>query len=248
MSVSDPARITAVSAKAPIGDLGGAWMASDAEEQALLDAGLVDWQLYFLGRHGVLGDVDPDVILAAAFVFPTDHFRREWRAARAVMSPDEGLRRYLALCHLWGREKLAGFTGLQRLTQLGQKVIDSSDIVGLPLFAGWRAVPLPSDPSERAAQVLQVLREHRGACHGVALAALQLDPLIAILANQGGAENAVEYGWEPPFPSVTEADRTLRARVEELTDDLVAGAYGGLTVGEQTELVDLLNAAHDHAF
>lgn len=242
------ARATAVAAKGPIGDLGGAWMSSDAEEQVLADAGLVDWQLYFLGRHGVLGDVDPDVILAAAFVFPADHLRREWTAARAVMTPAEGLRRYLALCHLWGREKLAGFAHAERLAVLGQRVIDASDVVGLPLFAGWRAVPMPSDPAEQCAQVLQVLREHRGACHGVALAALQLDPLVAILANQGGEENATEYGWQPPFPEVTEADRELRDRVEVLTDDLVAVAYGGLSAGEQAELLELLGAAHANAF
>lgn len=242
------ARTTAVAAKGPIGDLGGAWMSSEAEEQALAEAGLVDWQLYFLGRHGVLGDVDPDVILAAAFVFPADHLRREWTAARAVMTPDEGLRRYLALCHLWGREKLAGFDHLNRLTELGQKVIDASGVVGLPLFAGWRAVPLPADPAERCAQVMQVLREHRGACHGVALAACQMHPLVAILTNQGGEENADEYGWKPPFPVITDADRELRERAEELTDDLVAEAYQGLTDAEQTELLDLLRAAHTHAF
>lgn len=69
MTASQHARASAVAAKAPIGDLGGSWMMSDAEEQATTDAGMVDWQLYFLGRHGVLGDVDTDVILAAAFFF-----------------------------------------------------------------------------------------------------------------------------------------------------------------------------------
>ncbi len=252
MTASQQARATAVAAKGPIGDLGGNWMIGEAEEQATADAGMVEWQLYFLGRHGVLGDVDTDVILAAAFFFPADHLRREWGIARALMTPAEGLSRYLAVCHQWGRDRLAGLMGADRLAELGQKVIDSSDIVGLPLFAGWRAVPLPdAGPAfgaERCAQVLQVLREHRGACHGVALVALQLDPLIAILANQGGEQNAREYGWEPPFPEVTDADRALRARVEELTDDLAAVAYDGLTASEQTELVDLLQAAHVYAF
>jgi hypothetical protein len=252
MTASQQATTTAVAAKGPIGDLGGNWMLGEAEEQATADAGMVEWQLYFLGRHGVLGDVDPDVILAAAFFFPADHLRREWGIARALMTPAEGLRRYLAVCHRWGRDRLAGFADADRLSELGLKVIDSSNALGLPLFAGWRAVPLP-DPGpvsgdERCAQVMQVLREHRGACHGVALAALQLDPLMAILANQGGEENAREYGWEPPFPQVTDADRALRGRVEELTDDLAAVAYDGLTVSEQAELVDLLRAAHAHAF
>jgi hypothetical protein len=251
MTASHEARATAVAAKGPIGDLGGNWMMGKAEEQATADAGMVDWQLYFLGRHGVLGDVDTDVILAAAFFFPADHLRREWEIARALMTPAEGLRRYLAVCHQWGRDRLASFAEVGRLSELGLKVIDASGVVGLPLFAGWRAVPLPDSGrdsgAERCAQVMQVLREHRGACHGVAVAALQLDPLMAILANQGGEENAREYGWEPPFPQVTDADRALRERVEELTDDLVAVAYDGLSASEQAELVDLLQAARAHA-
>jgi hypothetical protein len=251
VTASQQARATAVAAKGPIGDLGGNWMVGEAEEQATADAGLVDWQLYFLGRHGVLGDVDTDVILAAAFFFPADHLRREWRIARALMTPAEGLSRYLAVCHQWGRDRLASFAEADRLSELGQKVIDASDVTGLPLFAGWRAVPLPDvgpTGAERCAQVMQVLREHRGACHGVALTALQLDPLVAILTNQGGEENAREYGWEPPFPKVTDADRALRARVEDLTDDLAAVAYDGLAASEQAELVDLLRATHAHAF
>ena len=256
MTTSAAARSAVLDAKGPIGDLGGAWMSSPAEEAASEAAGLDGWQLYFLGRHGVLGDVDPDVVLAAAYVFPADHLRAEWLAGRAVMTPGEALDRYVAVCHEWGEQRLAGFAGAARLAELGQRVIDAADVVGLPLFAGWRAMPVPSgdDPIGAArsfGHVCQVLREHRGACHGVALAALQLDPLMAILANPDGErpeDNAVEYGWQPPFPAPTEADRQLRAEVERLTDDLVAAAYDALTADELAELVALLRSAHTHAF
>jgi hypothetical protein len=235
-----------VAAKGPIGILGGLWMTGPEEEAATEAAGLEDWQLYFLGRHGVLGDVDADVVLAAAYVFPADHLRREWEAARERMTAAEGLARYTALCHTWGEEHLADFPGADRLADLGQAVIDASDVVMLPLFAGWRAVPLPASSGARCAQVCQVLREHRGACHGVALAALQLDPLTAILANLGGEANAIDYGWQPPFPTPTDEERALRDRVEVLTDDLVAPAYAALDTDERAELLNLLNAAHAH--
>ncbi|MGB2838635.1 MAG: hypothetical protein WBC76_02290, partial [Actinomycetes bacterium] len=204
-------------------------------------------QLYFLGRHGVLGDVDADVVLAAAYVFPADHLRREWEGARRKMTAAEGLDRYLALCHAWGEDHLADFPGAGRLADLGQAVIDASDVVALPLFAGWRAVPVPASAGARCAHVCQVLREHRGACHGVALAALQLDPLLAILTNLGGEANAIDYGWQPPFPAPTDSDRALRDRAEVLTDDLVAPAYAALGSSERTELLDLLQAAQAHS-
>jgi hypothetical protein len=247
--VSDlAARSLAVAAKAAIGDLGGAWMSTDAEEQATADAGMKDWQLYFLGRHGVLGDVDPDVIVAAAGVFPADHLRGEWEIARSLMTPEEATRRYVAVCHLWGRENLAGVPDIERLADLGQQLVDGADVVGLPLFAGWRALPVPSDPAERCAHVMQLLREHRGACHTVALTALRMPPLVAILTNTGGVDNAVEYGWQPPFPAVTDNDRALRERVEDLTDDVVAQAYGVLDTSEGGEFLDLLEGAHSAVF
>jgi hypothetical protein len=226
-------------------------MSSPEEEAAGAAAELPGWQLYFLGRHGVLGDVDPDVILAAAYIFPPDYFRREWMAARGVMTPHEALERYLAVCHSWAETHMTGFTGAARLAELGQRIIEGASVIGLPLFAGWRAIPLPQGDDDaaiarRCVHVCQVLREHRGACHGVAMAALQLDPLMAILANPGGGrgeENAVEYGWQPPFATPSEADRELRARVEELTDDLVASAYDALTADEQAEFLTLLDEA-----
>ncbi len=242
------ARATAVAAKGPVGSLGGAWMTGDAEEQATADAGLEGWQLYFLARHGVLGDVDPDVVTAAAVVFPADVVRSQWEAARQVMTPQTALRHYLDLCHAWGREHLAGFDGAGRLAQLATQVVDSADVIGLPLFAGWRAVPRPDDDPARCAHLMQVMREHRGAAHGVALVATGVPPLVAILAGEGGAANAQDYGWQPPFPTVTDSDRAARRAAEELTDDLVAPAYEGLDDAERAELLTLLATALEHAF
>jgi len=238
----------AVAAKGPIGSLGGAWMTDPAEEAATEALGLHDWQLYFLGRHGVLSDVDPDVVAAAAYAFPAARVRSEWEAARRVMTPAEAVQHYVALCHSWGRTRMSGFEGSVRLIDLSQRIVDAVDLPGLPLFAGWRVLPQPADDPARLVHVFQLLREHRGACHGVALVALQMNPLIAILTNEGGAANAAEYGWQPPYPEVTDADRERLQRVERLTDELVAVPYGVLSAAERVEFLELLEAAYSHAF
>jgi hypothetical protein len=75
-----------------------------------------------------------------------------------------------------------------------------------------------------------------------------MPPLTAILTNVGGEANALDYGWKPPFPEPTDTARTLRVRVEELTDDLVAPAYEVLDEAERAELVRLLDAAAAHVF
>lgn len=242
------ARAAVAAAKAPIGDLGGAWMVGEAEERATSDAGLAGWQLYFLARHGVLGDVDADVVTAVACFFPAGVVRENWEAARATLTPEQAVERYLALLRGWGRQRLTGFDGVDRLCALAQKLVDGADVTGLPLFAGWRAVPLPDDAPARCVQLMHVLREHRGSCHAVAVVASRLPPLTAILANVGGEANARDYGWQPPFPDVTDADRALRARAEGLTDDLATPAYAALDQGEREELLALLTAAHARAF
>jgi len=223
-------------------------MTSDAEEQATLDAGLVGWELYFLARHGVLGVVDADVVTAAAYVFPPDHVRANWERALVKHTPAEGVQLYLPLLYAWAHEHLEGFTDGARLSQLAGRIIGSATVSGLPLFAGWRAVPLPSDSVEALALRLNVLREHRGACHGVALTALGMSPLMAILTGEGGTQNAEEYGWQPPFPEVQASDQTLRQEVEELTDAIVSRAYGILNESEQADFVSLLDQAYQKAF
>ncbi len=245
-SVDEDSRRLVVAAKTAIFDLGGAWMTGESEEVATEAAGLEGWQLYFLGRHGVMGDVDADVITAVAYVFPPDRVRSEWQAARRTLTPEEAVRRYTDVCHEWGRSQLAGFDDAARLIDLSQRVVDAADVAGLPLFAGWRALPLPADAPAKCAHMMQLLREHRGACHGLAMVALGLHPLVAILLDR--AENAEEYGWERPYPTITENDRALRVQVEEVTDDLVTPPYTSLTAAEQAELLDLLTSAHKLAF
>ena len=79
---------TAVAAKGPIGSLG-----RRLDDLRRRGAGHRRRRARAAGsctssaRHGVLGDVDPDVVLAAAYVFPADHLRREWETARQVMTP-----------------------------------------------------------------------------------------------------------------------------------------------------------------
>ena len=160
--------------------------------------------------------------------------------ALAKHTPAEGVALYLPLLFTWAHDHLDDFAAGPRLSALAGRIIDAASVPGLPLFAGWRAVPLPSDPVEALGLRLNVLREHRGACHGVAMTALGMTPLMAILTNQGGVENAEEYGWQPPFPEVRDSDRTLRLEVEELTDAVVARAYEALSESEQSEFVTLL--------
>jgi len=246
-SISSQTLETVRVTKEAIGSLGGDWMESEAEEAAAEAAGLDDWQYYFVGRHAVVGgaELDADVISAAAYMFPPDYLRRQWESACAVTTPAKVVASYVELCHAWGRENLGDFDGARRLADLTEKVVSAVDVPGLPLFAGWRAVTRPDDVGARCGHLLHLLREHRGGCHGIALVATGVSPLVAILV-EGGEENAEEFGWDRPYPAVTASDREMRDQAEELTDRLVATPYATLSEVEQAELVTLIARASEH--
>jgi hypothetical protein len=238
----------AASVKDQVSLLGGGFMISRHAKAAATEHGLRDvWSAYFLGRCGVLGDVHPDVVAAATVFYPVDVVREAWTTGRAAVAPDSAADRYGQACHEWGRARLEGFTGAARLAELAGTVAAEADVSALPLFAGWRAMPLPDDPAARCAQALHVLREHRGGLHAVAVLAAGLTPRQAVLSGKGGEANAVFFGWDPPYEDVSGL-AGVRADAEALTDRLVQPAYAVLDDAEQAELRALLDAAKAHAF
>jgi len=246
---------TVVAAKQVIAGVGGAFMISRYAKAAAVDFGLPDgrWTPYFAGRCGFLGDVDADVVTAAVAFFPPAVVRQGWEESRSVRTgPDaqHGGLRYATACHEWGRVRLAGWAGAERFAELGLRVVAAVDVAGLPLFASWRAAALPDDAPARAAQVLQVLREHRGGAHAIAVVASGLTPLESILAGPGGAANAEFFQWGGPFPDLSGATDVIdrRAACEQLTDRIVAPAYAALDHSERDELVTLLSDAAAAAF
>lgn len=237
---------TAAGAKEAIHGLGGAFMRSRATRAKGAEIGLPDWLIYVAGRNGVLGDVDADVVTAAMVFFPAPWVRQQWDAARVVMAPAEALAEYAQTCHAWGRARLAEVESADRLAALLARVADAADPAGCPLFAGWRALPLPDDPPARLAQLTMVLREQRGNLHALAVLAQGLSPLEALMAGPAGQGNAAFFSWPEPYPD----PEPLRARwqaAEAATERLVAPAFAALDEREREELVGLLHGAAEAA-
>jgi hypothetical protein len=226
--------------------LGGAFMISRYAKAAADEQGLHGvWTSYFAGRAGVLGDVDADVVTAALCFYPADVVRAGWEAARAVVQVRAAGLRYAQACHDWGRARLAGAEGLERLAELSLQVARQADVAGLPLFAAWRALPLPADPPARAAHGLHLLREHRGGLHAAAVLTGGLTPLQAILAGPGGQANAAFFGWTGPYEDATPYAE-LRAEVERRTQEAASRPYAVLDDAEVGELVRGLEMAGAH--
>jgi hypothetical protein len=139
------------------------------------------------------------------------------------------------------------------------KAAISPPTVGRPLYAGLRALPLPEEPISRLWHAANLLREHRGDGHIIALVSHGIGGTEAhvLLALSDGMP-AAQFGRVSHLPHaqlaavidgmrargligadgwLTEAGRTTKQRIEELTDDLAATAYDVLAPSELDQLI-----------
>lgn len=231
---------TVAAVDATIHDVGSTWMLDKETFARGVEFGYdKSLPFYFAGRGGVLGDVDADVICAAMGYWHPGMVRKMWDRGVAVAGAEEASRRYARACVLWAEAHLDGLENADRLAELAEKVVTGVDVGGLPLFAGWRAVPLPDDGPARALHLAHVMREWRGAMHLAATTAAGLRPLEAILTNEG-PDQARFFGWRDELPDCSHlADRQVRA--QEMTDLQAATGYEEtLTPEERAEFAELV--------
>jgi hypothetical protein len=234
---------TAAALKKPIGDLGMQFMADPLTRAAGKAVGLRGRPLYHLGRGGALGDVPAEIVVAAFAFFPPEVVIEHWNAGRQVISPPDAARLYASQCNEWGRRHYSDLPGTARVLELLERVADGAEGAGLPLFVGWRLLPRPDDVPGRLAQVVNVMREHRGSVHAGAVAAVGLGPLEANLAGSYGTAVAKFFEWPEPYPDAAPY-KALWEQAEELTAAAAALPYAILTGDERAELVGLLTEIH----
>jgi hypothetical protein len=205
--------------------------------------GLSGWAFYVTGRAGALGDVRAETVAAALGFIAPEAVADGWEAARRVAKPAEVAAANLIECCQWGEAHLGELPGIGRLAELAQRVVVAADMAGMPLFAAWRAMPVPDEaPGARAAVYVQLLREHIGAAHLLAVRASGLSPMEAIICGPEGEPGAVAYGWSPPYPPIGPLVRRW-LWANGVTDRIAAPAFATLAPAERSELVDLLAGA-----
>ena len=211
-------------------------------EKSLADGYPDPFSAYFAGRGGVLGDTTGTTVNAVFAVFEPNVARTCWEQGVAVHEASKSAGLYWDQVADFARAYLAGADGLNRIAELGEKVISAAPESGLPLYAGWRAMPLADDAPARALQVMFVLRELRAAVHFNALTVSGISPVEAHLLNRG-PDYAAFMGWQPPYADAT-AKQDRYSEVEELTNRRMAEIIDhALTPAEADELARLSTAA-----
>ncbi|CAA9243333.1 MAG: hypothetical protein AVDCRST_MAG20-1857 [uncultured Acidimicrobiales bacterium] len=226
-----------VTAASPdIGDLGWAFYFVPETGAMAEELGLDMFRFYFLGRGGVLGDVEATVVASAFGYFEPGLVSQMWESGKEVMSPREAGRAYHLASAEHGRRRLSGIEGLEAFCAAAERVNDAADPVALPLYAGIRSEPLVDDLPGRSMQLLTVLRELRGSAHLLAVRAVGLDAKTAHWITRPG--DIAMFGWsEDDAPPVTDEVRSLRAEAEALTDRLVLPAFAVLDDPGQQDLL-----------
>lgn len=219
-----------------INDMGWAYYFAPETVAKGKELGLDVFQFYFLGRGGVLGDVEPEVVASAFGYFNPSLVASMWNAGKQVMAPRDAARAHFECCAQVGRDRLGGLDGLDEFCAAAAAVNDAADPVGLALYAGFRAEPLVDDAAGRALQLTAVLRELRGSAHLLAVRASGLDARTAHFIHRPG--DIGMFGWtEDDAPGMGERERTALATAEALTDDLVLPAFAVLDDAGHAALV-----------
>lgn len=226
----------------PISDFGSRFMLDPGFYVGAAAEGFEGLDFYVVGRGGVLGDVDADVVSAAFGFFEPSAVRAMWERGSKVMAPADAAVHFSDGCAQWCRDRFTADIDYSAVTELGGRIIDAAPIAGMALFAAWKAVERPSDPKGSAGLTLHILRELRGGAHVIGEMATGLDPLSTVLVK-GGIGTARMLGWQPPFPDVGDCTEAWE-QGERITNAIVATAFVALDEADRDRFVELVTALH----
>lgn len=219
-----------------IGTIGAAFYFAPSTVATGKEHGLDGFRFYFLGRGGVLGDAESDVVASAFGYFNPDLVEKMWDSAKEKMAPRDAARLYLSCAHDLARERLADVEGVGAFADALSQINDAIDPAALALYAGVAAEPVPDDDAARALHLCMVVREARGSAHLLAVRAAGLSPRLAHQIKR--PDDVATFGWEPV--EVTDDDRARWQQAEDLTNDIMEPAFAVLDdAGQEAVLTGL---------
>lgn len=224
---------------APTGDIGSSFYFHPDTLARGKELGLDGMRFYLLGRGGVLGDAESEVVASAFGYFSPALVAKLWSTAKETLDPREAGRIYHECCANIGRQKFADVDGLEAYCEAADAVIAAAHPAGLALFAGIAAEPRVEDLPGRAMQCAAVLRELRGSAHLLAVLASGLAPSVAHAVKR--PDMVAAFGYDPA-PETSDDDLAKLDAAEALTDQLLVHAFQGLTDEQAKALVDGTNA------
>lgn len=233
--------LAAATATAPaVGAIGSHFMLDGHTYKRGAELGFQGLDFYVAGRGGVLGPVDADVVSAAFTFFEPNGIRTLWEQGLAVMPPADAAEAFAACCADWAEANVPDDLDAARLATLAGQVVEAARPACAPVFAGWRAVPVPDAPKAAAVRQMNALRELRNGLHGAAVVSSGLSPLEALSVRS--PHMVALFGWSEP--AATDGLQPTWDDAEARTSAAMAHAYEPLEPTERAELAELAGALH----
>jgi hypothetical protein len=234
--------IVAAAVVRPVGAVEEAWTTDRRTLRRARELRMSTWDFAVVGRCGVLGDdAHPETVAAAFGLIPADELRTAWDAAGRVGRVAVAAAR-LAECAAWGEDRLAAVADA-RYVELLDRVVADADATAMPIFAATRRMIAATETAgdgARVALAIHALAEYRTAAMLLASRAAGLSPVEMHLGGLEGEQEAVTFGWSPPFPSRLSVLRRYTV-AGALADRMTGAAYASLTAAERAEVVDRLD-------
>jgi hypothetical protein len=210
----------------PIQLLGLSFYFTPTTTQRAESLGLNVFEFYGLGRGGVLGDVDYDMVFEAFTFFSPSAMDMLWTQSCTKADPMETARQHLHAAYAFADETFGAIpvAVLEGFAHTAFKVANAAPTGRHALFDGYKKFPVPSSPVHAAFLGAILMRELRGGVHidavreaGItaAQAAYLQDPFIFKLHGYG----------EDDVPRVTPELEAKKQRAEALTTAGVAAYF-----------------------
>jgi hypothetical protein len=223
------------------------------------------WDTYFAGRAAPLGLATAEVVDALFYNFAPGEVARHIPKVWRTTTPEAAIAARQTGCVEALRRVLGDHVdspAFARAADLLTRAATSAPWEGRPMYAALRALPIPDEVGARCFHAASLLREYRGDGHITALMVegvgrLEAHVLVALDMNMPAKSfGRIHHLPEAQLDAVidgmrdrgligddgwlTESGHAVKARVEELTDDLAAKPYEILPADELDELMDLL--------
>lgn len=223
----------------PMQVVGASFYFAPATAERAKELGLNVFQFYGLGRAGVLGDVDYDVVFDAFTFFSHSAMGMLWTDSRVLAEPVETAEAHVQAAYAYADATFGAIPtdALAKFALAVHKVAESVSVGHHALLDGYKRFAVPANPVHSAYLGAILMRELRGCVHIDAVREAGITPAEAAYLHDPMAFKLHGYA-EDEVPTVTPDLEARKQRAEEITTATMAAYFAVLTDEERQALHD----------
>ena len=220
----------------PLGKLGGIHYFDPAVLARGKDLGVDGFRFYFLGRAGMMGDVNAATVTSAFGYFTPAVVDKVWDSGREKLAPTEAAAAMMDAAGKLGQRVLALVDPdlLDGFNDAAAVIIANHEPAGQALFAAARTMPVPTERRAQALHQSIVLRELRGSAHLVAVVVSGLTPREAHAIRSPDGLQLFGYA---DAPDIIDEHRAKWDAAERRTSEMMMPAVSALTKPQMVAFV-----------